>query len=804
MSTNRLCLACSSTIPSTAKPSTIFIHSCCSRPICENCIKQNARLVTFCPLCEDAKAAFRKGLRDDVTRKGEVVFDVERMLEGEEEMPPSYGEVAGEEDAGVAAGMEEEKDMLPAFVLEDDEEDGDDASDGDGKGNRVGRTGLGQAKGKQSRQTPPSLLTRQASKSTPQAEIDLITPQSSSSTITASPSISFTAISPSSSRIQVDPHTNLSPSTTSSSSTDGQTVQYYLRKSDTLQSISIRFGISAHELCILNSLPRSILSTSPHLLHTRSFILIPAHAVTVQLASNPSLAQSLAGPPRRSAKDKTTRARREAEAKFRATLAKSVASAGETAADDRAARAYVGLAEDEMRFVEFGEGVGEDGLPIAYDRDDDKEKEEVDRMEMVEAQRDTARRARFEAILKHALAKWEMDSDWERAQRANGVDPSSVSMALPTATSSSSRSDIEDKERKTSSNKVSNWFARALHSERGEPSRSPSSPSAPRHVISLGTSRLKLPTHLKQTHSAHKGPVNVVRYNTTGRYILSGGSDRSIRLWNATTTSSSAGEAIKSYTEHNHEVLALDISPDNSRFVSGGGDKSVFLWDVASGNVVRRFDAGRGGKVNDVRFGGRNGSVVVTGGFDGTVRVFDLRAQGEWRPIMELKEATDAVTSLAVREDRIYSGSVDGVLRCYDLRCGQLRSDTFAAPITSVSPSKLGTSVLVATLDSTTRLLDAKDGTLLQEYTGHKHGQNRCKAMLTPEEDGVVAGDEEGNLLGWDTVSGERVDIGPKKEEGKAHTKPILWVEPNPISTLESLEMVSAGADGMAKIWSMT
>ncbi len=83
----------------------------------------------------------------------------------------------------------------------------------------------------------------------------------------------------------------------------------------------------------------------------------------------------------------------------------------------------------------------------------------------------------------------------------------------------------------------------------------------------------------------------------------------------------------------------------------------------------RRFD-GHVGKVNDVRFGGKDddGSVVVVGGFDGVVRVFDLRAQGAWRPIMELKDAKDAITSLSVSQDKIYSGSVDGVLRCYDLR----------------------------------------------------------------------------------------------------------------------------------------
>ncbi|CBQ71687.1 conserved hypothetical protein [Sporisorium reilianum SRZ2] len=736
----QLCLACSSTIPASVKPASVYQHGCCSRLVCASCLEANPRLTTFCPHCEDAQAAFRKGPRRDVTRVGQVVFDAEAALELHEEeevAPPPYSEAKASE-----------------FVVDDDADEEECA--------RVEKRTAGKA---------PSLLLRQASKSSAGAEVDV------------APSTAEPTPGPTSFRRKVDPHTpTLSTSITSNN--DASTRQYYLRKTDTLQSIAIRFAVSTNELCLLNTLPRAVLSSSPHLLHTRSFILIPAHAVEKQLAANPELSASLQGPPRKSAREKTSAARRTAEAKFRATLAKS-GGAGETPADDRAARAYVGLAEDEMRTVDFGEGLDELGLPVGYDDDSGAKGGE-----MWEAQMDTARRMRFDAVLRHALAKWEMDSDWERKQRTDGVDPSSVSRSLAASTSASaSSSSSTTHETKTS---TSHWFTRALHAtaHRGEPSPA----SHPRHVVSLSSSA-KLPTLLKQTFDAHKGPVNVARYNTAGRYLLTGSSDRTVKLWNAAATGEQ--HAIKVYTEHVHEVLALDVCADNSRFVSGGADKAVLVWDVATGSVVRRFN-GHVGKVNDVRFGGRDGdgSVVVVGGTDGVVRVYDLRAQGAWRPIMELNDATDAVTSLSVQQHTLWSGSVDGRVRCYDVRAGQLRTDTFAAPVTSIYPSRLGTSTLVATLDSTLRLLDTRDGALLQSYEGHKHEQYRCRAVLTHDEDAVVVGDEAGALVGWDVVSSERVRVG---RAGSVHARAVLWVEANPT---DGAEMVSAGADGVVKVWS--
>lgn len=752
-----LCLACSSTIPANVKPASVYVHGCCSRSVCSTCLTSNPRLVTFCPICEDATAAFRKGPRNDVTRKGDVLFDVQALLDREQAKeqeripPPPYSESKGEED------------VSGKFVVEEDTES---------EQEKVKPTGK-----------QPSLLTRQASKSCAGAEVD----------VSAHPADALTADDSESSsklishRRKVDPHNTTGASSCTSSSTardNGATRQYYLGKTDTLQSIAIRFCISSNELCLLNSLPRAVLSTSPHLLHTRSFILLPSHAVEKQLATNPGLEQSLQGPPRKSANEKTIAARRTAEAKFRATLAKR---AGETPADERAAKAYVGLAEDEMRWVDFGEGLDELGLSVGCEanartgRDDN---------EMWEAQQDTARRCRFDAILKHALGKWEMDSDWERAQRAQGLDPSIISNP-PTASASSGF------ESESNSKTSHYWFTRALHSH--QPGESSSSPRRnPRHVVSLSSS-VKLPTLLKKSfEGAHKAPINVARYSSTGRYLLTGSTDRTVKLWNVGSPAHDS-QPISTYTEHNYAVHALDVCADNSRFVSAGLDKSLYVWDVSASSVVRRF-SGHSGKINDVRFAGNDGdgSVIVAAGWDGVVRVYDLRAQGSWKPIMELREATDAITSLSVSQAKIYSGCVDGVVRTYDVRAGQLKSDTFPAAVTSIAPSKLETSMLVATLDSTLRLLDTRDGTLLQSYQGHQHQEYRCRAVFGADEEGIVIGDERGRLVGWDMVSGESVRVGDKEGE-EARRRPVLWVEFHP---QDPGEMVSAGADGVVRVWS--
>lgn len=60
---------------------------------------------------------------------------------------------------------------------------------------------------------------------------------------------------------------------------------------------------------------------------------------------------------------------------------------------------------------------------------------------------------------------------------------------------------------------------------------------------------------LHTTLSNHKGPVHVARYaKGSAKYVLSGGQDRTVRLWNPGT-----GAEIKVYAAHGYEVLSLTV-----------------------------------------------------------------------------------------------------------------------------------------------------------------------------------------------------------------------------------------------------
>ncbi|KAF9167895.1 hypothetical protein DFQ26_002643 [Actinomortierella ambigua] len=119
------------------------------------------------------------------------------------------------------------------------------------------------------------------------------------------------------------------------------------------------------------------------------------------------------------------------------------------------------------------------------------------------------------------------------------------------------------------------------------PKKPPSTPLCTATTTSSATSAApaSLPIYADQILTTSSGKqINVCRYNTTGDYILTGGIDRTIRLWNPETKF-----CIKEYQNHGWEVLDVAVSPENGKFASCGGDKQVFLWDVMSGTTLRRF-----------------------------------------------------------------------------------------------------------------------------------------------------------------------------------------------------------------------
>lgn len=95
---------------------------------------------------------------------------------------------------------------------------------------------------------------------------------------------------------------------------------------------------------------------------------------------------------------------------------------------------------------------------------------------------------------------------------------------------------------------------------------------------------------------------------------------------------------------------------------------------MPSSQIIKRF-TGHSSRINSVAFNAES-TLLASASFDATIRLWDLRSQ-QGRPIQVLQEAKDSVTHVAIGQGEIVAGSVDGHVRTYDLRAGELRTDFF-------------------------------------------------------------------------------------------------------------------------------
>ncbi|KAL3930348.1 MAG: hypothetical protein SGPRY_001578 [Prymnesium sp.] len=240
------------------------------------------------------------------------------------------------------------------------------------------------------------------------------------------------------------------------------------------------------------------------------------------------------------------------------------------------------------------------------------------------------------------------------------------------------------------------------------------------------------------TLRAHKGCVNVVSFNGDGNYCLTGGDDRRILLWNPHREPEEM-IPIKEYSGHNHRVLEVALAAGNASFASCGGDRTVFVWDVSSGTINRRLQAHEQ-RVNALAYND-DCSILLSGSYDKTVRCWDMRSRNVY-PVQTLADSADSISAVACAGNYIFSSSIDGRVRTYDLRQGTLATDSFGLPVTHVALSHDGNCLLAATLDSKLRLLDKANGQMLTEYSGHRNEAYRLTCRFSHDDAYTICGSE--------------------------------------------------------------
>jgi hypothetical protein len=154
------------------------------------------------------------------------------------------------------------------------------------------------------------------------------------------------------------------------------------------------------------------------------------------------------------------------------------------------------------------------------------------------------------------------------------------------------------------------------------------------------------------------GHVKAVAISPDGRFVLAGGTDKTLCLWELTT-----GKQLRTFVGHTDRVDSVSISRDGYLGLSvdmGGG---VRLWELATGKCLRMFE--QTARVSAVAISSDR-RFALSAGRDNKVRLWELatgKCQGSF------VGHTDAVICIAISPDNRFalSGSRDRTLCLWEL-----------------------------------------------------------------------------------------------------------------------------------------
>src|SRR5262249_28099975 len=162
----------------------------------------------------------------------------------------------------------------------------------------------------------------------------------------------------------------------------------------------------------------------------------------------------------------------------------------------------------------------------------------------------------------------------------------------------------------------------------------------------------------------HAGGVASVAFHGNGTQVLSGGADKSVKMWEIVNKPDAlaTGRLVKTYgplpeavravafnrvhsqigaaagktaivwnlgdgkevrkLEHPAEVAALSFNPDGMRLATGAADNEVRVWDLATGHELQAFL--HAGPVRTVAFHPGNNALIFSGSADKTIALHTM------------------------------------------------------------------------------------------------------------------------------------------------------------------------------------
>jgi WD40 repeat protein/serine/threonine protein kinase len=344
------------------------------------------------------------------------------------------------------------------------------------------------------------------------------------------------------------------------------------------------------------------------------------------------------------------------------------------------------------------------------------------------------------------------------------------------------------------------------------------SPGDGRYIASGGLDRSlrlwdRITGHEIRPFHGHEGFVRGLAFSPDGRWLLSASEDNSLKLWEI-----ASGRNVADFHGHQSFATCVAFSPDGQVIASGGQDRAVKLWSATRSAPLTL--AGHDGAVHGVAFLPQSHRLVAATGYFSTRRRLKLWDTTTGEPLEPFFEDCRAeVFAVALHRDgrRLatacwYRVGEVGVVGVWDLNTGQLvrEKKAEAARVADVAYSRDGRWLVTAAVDERdggtevsggeVRLWDADNGREIHEFKKHTSGV--FGVAFSSDGHWLASGWGDGIVRIWDLS-----DLDAKPRELKGLLGGVSRVVFLPDGRLASAGGRSEGAGtsglGEVRIWDL-
>ncbi len=269
---------------------------------------------------------------------------------------------------------------------------------------------------------------------------------------------------------------------------------------------------------------------------------------------------------------------------------------------------------------------------------------------------------------------------------------------------------------------------------------------------------------------AHRDVILQIDHDPVRNLLLTGSYDKTASVWSLPEM-----RLLESYSGHESEVIAVDLSPDGRRAASLDAAGSMHLWNTTSGRQITKINPGSDGFSKNIRGtgGGLRSNMLnfpaplSTGIFtpdgdnlvayqDDAMAVFDARNGKQGVTLEQSREAGWPVYS--------YDSALVAVLGMnartagvWDLATGRLlhRRIEHISPLVMMDFSPVDHRVVTGAMENEIRIWDSSSGELLHVLQGNAGNLMSCH--FDEEGEYVLAGYSDSTARIWNSRTGELV-----------------------------------------------